>query len=341
MNKKNLELSLVTTGAIYKNETGQIIIEAKNKSFLPFAKIKVNLFVNNELTGKRENQEIIFALKGKGFEQIPIDITSEHCGRILVQIKQAIFYDFFGIVSIKKQFDVNSNLYVLPNQFPIVINVHKSFVKSDEKVLQTVMNKGNINQEIVDIREYLPQDNIRHIHWNLTGKFNELIIKEISDLSDNSYLVLLETSLYEKNKFETPKVVDATMDALYSVSNALFLLKENYSIGWLEPKTGELLIETVTSKEQLSSVLKMLLKLKKVYQEESTIGKFLSGNERFHYSHVIYITTENSYGFLEQLTNQDKVTILVCSEKTITPLRANEQILTPEKIEDELNQLII
>lgn len=341
MNSKNLELSLATTGAVYKNETGQIFIEAKNKSFLPIAKIKVTLIVNNELIGIEDKQEIIFALKEKGFERIPIDITSKYCGGIQVKIEQVIFYDFFGIFSLKKQFDEKSNLYVLPNYFTIAIDVSNPFVKSDEKVLQTVVNKGNMNQEIVDIREYIPQDNIRHIHWKLTSKFNGLIIKEISDLAEDSYLVLLETSLFKKNKVEQPAVIDATMDTLYSVSNALFLLEENYSIGWLEPIADSLQIEKVASEEHLFSVLKVLLKLKKDYREESTLGKFLSGNERFNYSHVIYITTENSHGFLEQLTHQDKVTILTCSEKGITPLRVNEQIFTPEKMEDELSQLII
>ena len=50
--------------------------------------------------------------------------------------------------------------------------------------------KGNDLSEIFDIREYVPGDDIRSIHWKLSSKTDTLILKEASDPSHYNVVIL-------------------------------------------------------------------------------------------------------------------------------------------------------
>lgn len=45
----------------------------------------------------------------------------------------------------------------------------------------TRSRKGTDASEMFDIRSYVPGDDIRSIHWKLSGKTDELIVRQASD----------------------------------------------------------------------------------------------------------------------------------------------------------------
>ena len=50
--------------------------------------------------------------------------------------------------------------------------------------------KGNDPSEMFDIREYVPGDDIRSIHWKLSGKTDQLILRESSEPSHYNMVLL-------------------------------------------------------------------------------------------------------------------------------------------------------
>ncbi len=52
---------------------------------------------------------------------------------------------------------------------------------------------GDDPGETYDIREYQPGDSIRQIHWKLSGKLDDIMIREKSFPVDDTVLILAES----------------------------------------------------------------------------------------------------------------------------------------------------
>ena len=61
------------------------------------------------------------------------------------------------------------------------------------------MRLGDDPGETYDIRSYMPGDNIRQIHWKLTGKLDDVMIREKSYPVDDTVLLLAESFQKDRN----------------------------------------------------------------------------------------------------------------------------------------------
>lgn len=261
--ENKVEFILKTPDTIDKNTSGTCYLESNNTTFLPISKVKCILSLKNLLTGEEERQEIYFSIKGKDQEHVYWDMKSEFCGNIKIRLEKVICYDYFGIFANTNYSEVSTNMLVLPDTFYIGIDLLQSEIENRESAVYSTAQKGLDNSEVFGIKEYIPGDNLKNIHWKLTSKFDELIVKELSVPIDNSILVLLETSIPIGEVRELPEVSDAMMEAFVSVSRSLLENQYIHSVGWFDHKVENLLIDEVNSMDDLSSLLRGLLEIEK------------------------------------------------------------------------------
>lgn len=65
-----------------------------------------------------------------------------------------------------------------------------------------INRKGSSHDDIRQIREYQTGDSYRHIHWNLSSRTGDLLIKEFCGQVDREILVLLDTLPDDINNIE-------------------------------------------------------------------------------------------------------------------------------------------
>src|SRR5699024_5934648 len=230
---------------------------------------------------------------------------------------------------------------ILPNQYPINITVGDSYVGLADSHSHKVSRHGDDGLEIFGIKAYSHEDNLKHIHWNLTSKFDELIIKELSEAVNYTFLILVDLTVKNDANKNDPAVIDAMMDTLISITESL--LDEGYesSIGWLDKESNIIQIEEVYSKDQLTILLKQILLLEQTERKETLLETFSQSDSRDRYSHLVYLTSEQGH---ERLTNdlvQTKVTELICQSEKKLQKMSNEFIYTPEikkKLLDKFSQ---
>ena len=63
----------------------------------------------------------------------------------------------------------------------IRVELDKNMTGASQEEGMIQNRKGNDPSEIFDIREYVPGDDIRSIHWKLSSKTDTLILKEASN----------------------------------------------------------------------------------------------------------------------------------------------------------------
>src|SRR5699024_12069764 len=84
-----------------------------------------------------------------------------------------------------------------------------------------INNRGTDCLEMFGIKKYSHEDNLNHIHWKLTSKFDELIVKELTETVNDTFLILIDLTIENEKSKNHPAVIDAMMDTFISTSEAL------------------------------------------------------------------------------------------------------------------------
>ena len=93
----------------------------------------------------------------------------------------------------------------------------KEEAKAERPVIRRELLPGK-ETEFTDIRPYRPGDPLRRIHWKLSEKMNETLIRESAPEALDPAVLLLETA---GAGMPDPEAADAAARALLSVSRAM------------------------------------------------------------------------------------------------------------------------
>ncbi len=154
-------------------------------------------------------------------DKIPAEITvvSEHCG-VLRLHSNVHEEDFFGLWRSKELPSSEEFITVYPTLFfPRVSLSENTTVISDSEQYSRV-RPGSDPSETFSVREYMPGDPIRRIHWKLSQKSEHLMLRELGLPVVNKTLLVFRNALCE-GETVSPGTADAMAEAFLSVSRAL------------------------------------------------------------------------------------------------------------------------
>lgn len=122
----------------------------------------------------------------------PYDIshTATACGEIRIHIRNARVYDMFHIWHKAIAMDADTYTVVYPRQMDIQLIMSGKTIGSNNDDGISQNKKGNDHSEMYDLKDYVPGDDVRSIHWKLSSKADELIIREPSNPSHYSVVIL-------------------------------------------------------------------------------------------------------------------------------------------------------
>lgn len=204
---------LYTEETVVRKNTETIIwIKVKNRSIFPVLSCSMNINLKNHYYDKVDTRIVNCSVAGLMTKKIGISIVPKYSGQISVNITGAVIRDMLNIVSSTKKDEVSWVLTVMPENIEIdgIINVNsigESDIASDKK--------GYDGNEIVDIREYRPGDKLQKIHWKLSIKKDDLLVKENGESLENSIIILCE--LFDDGE----GVLDKILDTAYSITKKI------------------------------------------------------------------------------------------------------------------------
>lgn len=339
--KNKVLFDLKTEGIIFKNELGRLMIEVKNNSILPISKVTIYLEFENKLTNELGTKKVSLSINSRESVSLPLDVSSQYCGQIQVSVNQVRYYDFLGILTRELEVSSVSQLFVLPETYPINIMISDSNLDFVESSSYEINNRGTDGLEMFGIKKYSHEDNLNHIHWKLTSKFDELIVKELTETVNDTFLILIDLTIENEKSKNHPAVIDAMMDTFISTSEALLAEGYEHSIGWLNKEAGVVQIEEIYSIEQLTFSLKQILSLEQTESKSTLLDKFVHSDIQEHFSHVVYLTSEKREIVSIEKLPQTKITELICHLENNSINMDRNYIYTPKTMNDDLYELLI
>ena len=170
----------------------------KTIAFVP--RIKINIKVKNKFAKTSKKVKVCYggSLKKPYYEKH--NSFSRHCGMIEADAKFCKIYDLLGIFFIPVKINCHLNCCVLPHS-------KKPEKFSDKEIFTVIGYKPKLGggySESYDLRPYQSGDKLKNIHWKLSSKLNDIIVREPTE---EIYRQLIIRARFSENSSENDDIL--------------------------------------------------------------------------------------------------------------------------------------
>ena len=198
--------------------------------------VGVELECQNRMFDIFQTRRLLLNLGDKKSEY-EIPVSKEQCGEIIVRCREAYVYDLLGLFKVPITTFGEMTTVIYPQKVQMHVEMSKDIYGRPREEGQIQNRRGNDPSEMFDIREYVPGDDIRAVHWKLSSKTDTLILREASDPSHYNLVVLIDLGLEQENE----PVPSASLNAAIAYGSGIMekLVKQRVAFCVVIPtKTG-------------------------------------------------------------------------------------------------------
>lgn len=184
---------------IFKGDKVTFTVNITNRSFFILPYISIS-FLNDKGGVIQKHKINNISLQPFSNREVSIDYIYKYRGDFKLGVSTIEVQDFLGIFK-----------FTLKNKKLLYITVYPQIIDIDEFYLSSGYLSDNVSsigggQEdistIEEINKYNYGDSLRKIHWKLTAKTNELMIREYEKIGSRSAILILDL---QSNNFEVEK----------------------------------------------------------------------------------------------------------------------------------------
>ena len=308
--KKKLNIGIEAAVSQRKGDEGSITVTIHNPTMFPALRICCDVTVLNQLNREKHSQKIrTYALPKKKQKNI-LRVGSEYCGRIRIAVPKVVLYDCFGLIGIGYACETVAHITVQPDTFETAVILVPNPSSSDDSELYSQDRPGMDLTETYQIREYVPGDSIRQIHWKLSNKFDKLIVRDPGLPITRNVLVFWERT----GESGDPDVIDAQAEVIISLCRSLMDSGIQFTIGWNDTDRNYCITHEIRDMDELVGVIPRLLRATGAKDTASGAALLIQTRPEALCAHMVYIAEEPQNEVME-MQRYGHVTMLVCGEE--------------------------
>lgn len=248
---KSVEVSLSFANTICEENVKQeLAVRTVNGSIFPAGNAFYRLAVENLYYANEECYELNLPIHAKSTTVVSLNVEAEHCGVLRATLKECYLCDMCNLFIMPIHADLQTEIFILPPKKELAIDTEyvKEGVGEDEEMN---VEKGDDPSILLDIRSYIPGDRMQRVHWKLTARQDELMVKEYGEARSRDIHILFE--LYGKEV--SPAFPEAVISGFYSLGMAFLSANTIFSVSWWDAALGEIVLLPVRSEDELYEAL--------------------------------------------------------------------------------------
>lgn len=182
-------VTLHTGASVRVGQAASLRVGVESRAFLPAAHVRVSLSGENLLNGTAYPVRRV-TFDGSVSDAVLAELPTAHCGVLRFRVKRATVSDYLGLFAVPIRRPDAVGICVLPREDePSDV---PAFVESLSK--RMLPKRGGGFSEEHELRPYRDGDSVSSIHWKLSSKLDELIIREPMEIQQQ--LILCTLDLY-------------------------------------------------------------------------------------------------------------------------------------------------
>lgn len=210
---------------VRRGERAECTLKVASRWRMPVSRAAVRLEMANLLTGERRAVRERFS-GGSAGRQAREGMDCPHCGCVRFSVGSVRVYDLLGLFSLRRPLPAAVEVLVLPDLLPPEPVGELTGGRREGAVMRP--RPGGGPGEDYDLRPYRPGDPLRSVHWKLSSKLDDLVVRET--LEPHRAVLLLTF-----DRVGPMEELDTVLARLEAVSRGLLDRGRPHYVQWLEP----------------------------------------------------------------------------------------------------------
>lgn len=149
------------------------------------------VYVANQFYGETGEHFLNFPVRAKKDTEVIYPVISDYCGLFRVSVEQIRLVDLLGIYETEISLHEVRECLIVPNGELCMAKAGETYKMGVSEAMES-RKKGYDFSEVSGIREYIPGDKLQNIHWKLSVKKDDLMVKERVSVSAMQLNVLVD-----------------------------------------------------------------------------------------------------------------------------------------------------
>lgn len=231
--------------SVENGNTVPVVLECRNDSFFPLFACIFEFTLQNFYKPNSQLHKLSLPVLPKRTNTIRIPVETAYCGMLSLEANALYISDYLHFVTKEIPLSLRVQVPVLPATCNVnlpstapVTDGMEEFTESD--------HKGNLSSDIKEIREYRPGDRLQRIHWKLSAKLDDLLVKEMEHTTVLSLVILPECNAER---------IQDTAIVLRSVLEQLWKREERFEVCLYNAAACEFTFFLITEENQITETL--------------------------------------------------------------------------------------
>lgn len=285
-------------------------------TFWAASHMTVELDIISTMFDITEHRQLVLPLKNNR-ESYGTTITAELCGETRFCCTEVHLQDLLKLFQLRCApfAEVRTVLYPQPAELELILSRDTVGAADAEGMMQN--RPGNDPSEIFDVREYVPGDDIRTIHWKLSCKTDTLIVRQASDPSHYDVALLPDIGFNRGDRCPTNEELNSAVAVTIALGEQL--LQQGTAFCIALPTRKGLHLQEIRSLRELHEFLPQWLGLS--VQQQSGIGLqcFQSEHLEQHFTRLLLISAGRYMHDLSGLDRRIGVTAVSTVQEITAP----------------------
>lgn len=307
--RRGLTIAL-TVPATAEKKDARLTYTLENRSKMPVAKVVFRVYLENQMTGAAKERRVNATVGSRAAVTAELALEHGKVGTVLISTRKIRVYDALGLFAFRKADLPEQLMIIYPDQRDVTVLMERPVEVNGDGSRYAPERPGQDVSEIFALREYAAGDEIRKIHWKLSGKMDRTMVRDFSLPLNYSVFLLLELVQGSED------VVDAQVEVYLELSRALLENGLNHNMGWYDAGTGSLHVETLDDFEDLEMASARVLASYAAKESGSALDFYAASGYCNGQNILLYVVTEPQLDKIAELeVTQRMQTVLIYEDK--------------------------
>ena len=303
---------LAEKDAIDRPARAVITLSVENgNAILPITKGIAKVRYENYFSGEKGKKLVRFSVDSGKKRDRRIPIVMNNCGNVAITVEKVRIYDYLSIFAwtVGKNFETQ-NVLVLPPIKEMYLENDRWYNETNEDSDRfSVYKKGDDPSEIFNIREFMDGDKIQRIHWKLSSKTGNLMVKEGSlplTKAIHIFIDLCVTAIKE----ERGRNVNLLIQGVYSIS--MFMIEHGIPqiFIWHDRKNEMIQEYSVEHEEELYWMFQELFKCRITKNPNELMQAYMDWGKGKLLESALYLTVADHDDLDERNLIRDRLEVM-------------------------------
>ena len=311
-----IELELPQTA---EKKAASLTYRISNPGRYPVARITFQIRLENQMTGAFRERRVSATAGSRETVTAELSLQNSKVGTVVVSTNKIRVYDAFGLFVFRKSDLPDQAVIIYPDMRNVEVHMENPVENTGDGSRYSPDRPGQDVSEIFALREYVPGDEIRKIHWKLSGKTDRTMVRDFSLPLNYSVFLLLELTRGSE------ELVDAQVEIFLALSRTLLENGISHNMGWYDAAEERFNVEELDDFEELELAAAGVLSSYAVEESGAALDFYSASGYRSRSSILLYVVTAPKLDKIAELEVYQRMqTILIYEEETAAKAAAQE-----------------